>query len=541
MPAPTTEWLAQQYHTGRIDLPNAHRYIPSENEVEALEHAFKTLADDVSGELRLQKTSLITCIQSQLPKNVPTTFADHVYRIFAYHSTAPLYHAPDTPAKEFFTLLDVERALVWLLPNRHLRMGETGNMGRMRTPADGHRLLFQSLATRSVATASDPILEATRRRYAHRNAYDANHVREEYGWTSEDVDEQLDDWCKTNRDDDGDEMYHDLLDVLHHNVPENFPYGSMRDDLRPLATELKIDVVFHSLAIPKADLVELVQALLVLQFEPGESGDVRWSDETVASVMATFTCDDNEIAAAFPLNDDLVAWPAFDCGLQKLTSHLFDPVYRVLVAIFLDGKTDGTYIRAPYDVPPELQTSDQHSEPHVLSPRWMALVPGILPEIVNWEDLHTVLRWHRTSGSQAASESAPDKDAIWTQVHTHPLAKRDDPRDAVILAFSGRDRVSGEPFRGGVIFATDYEDDGNGGRVMVYSLHVFRLAPSIRCTKLARQEWRQDPNGELGFGVVGSKFSLRVYTMVAEFALPEFGPLQTIEVDALEVWNDSER
>lgn len=416
MPPPTQEWLAAQYQSGRFDLPNAHHYALSDNEHEALANAFNSLVIEISGDSRLERTSLVSLIQSRLPLGLPPIFADHVYRILAYHSTAPFYKAPSTPLLQSLSLLDIQRALVWLLPDRHLRMSTMGTHGRTRTPADYRRILFQSLATRSVSTTNSPSNEAARRSYAHRNAFNAEHVMKHCGLLGEDVNDLLADYAKTNRDDDGDEMYHDLLDVLQANVPENYPYGTGRDDLRPLAKELRADFEFHSLAIPRAELTDFVRALIALQFETDESSmgsvDSQSLDEVVASVMATFTCDDNDVLAAFPAAHDLVAWPAFDQGLRKI-AHLLDPVYRVLIDILLDGSVIDPNIRPTYEVLPELQARKQAAaEPHVLSLGWMALTHAILPPLVDFDNCYTVVRWRRSSGSNRATHALPDSDGF---------------------------------------------------------------------------------------------------------------------------------
>ncbi|KAJ4287708.1 hypothetical protein N0V90_012411 [Kalmusia sp. IMI 367209] len=546
MPPPTQEWLAAQYKSGRFDLPNAHHHILYDKEHEALNFAFNKLAIKVSDESRLEKTSLVSRMQSQLPLGIPPIFVDHVYRILAYHSTAPFYQAPSTPLPQSLSLLDIQRALVWLLPDRHLQMSEMGNIGRMRTPADNRRLLFQSLATRSATTANNPSDEAARRLYAHRNAFDREHLIKHCGPLSEDDDDVLTDWAKINRDDDGDEMYHDLLDVLQANVPENYPYASPRDQLRPLAKELKVDFEFHSLAIPRDELTDFVQALIALQFETAQSSlesvDLQSLDEVVSSVMATFTCDDNDLVNAFPVAHDLIAWPAFDRGFQRIP-HLLDLVYRVLIDILLDGKAVATDIRPSYEAPPALQARKQATnDSHVLSFGWMALTHALVPPVVDWETCHTVVRWHRSPGSNRAADAMPNSDAIWAHIHPQATKNNEEP-PASILAFSGHDQASRERFVGGIMVAADHDgEDGNGGRDLVYSFYIFRLAPSVLYAKLLSQQWRQGPGGELAFGdtQTSCRFRLRADKMVTEIELPTDGQLQMIELDALEVWKDGE-
>lgn len=65
-----------------------------------------------------------------------------------------------------------------------------------------------------------------------------------------DVGEILAHAAKPSRDDDGgDELHHDLLDVLQKNVPPTPPYASARGDSHPLARELRPDFLFHTLSL----------------------------------------------------------------------------------------------------------------------------------------------------------------------------------------------------------------------------------------------------------------------------------------------------
>lgn len=517
----TPEWLAEQYHAGRFGLPNAHHHILKENEHEALAEAFNSLATG-TGDACLERTSLVSRIRSQLPLGFPAIFADLVYRILAYHSTTPFYKDPSTPLSDRLALLDIQRALAWLLPDRHLSMSTVGTHGRVRTRADHRRLLFQSLASRSSSIADSPANEAARRRYARRNAFD--------------VDERDEDYANNNRDDDGDEMYHDLLDVLEKNAPENYPYGAPRDSFRPLAKELKVDFAFETLAIPRDQLKDFVRSLLALQFETTQTSlkpdDLQYLDEAVATAMVTFSCEDSDVRAAYPTGDDIVAWPAFDQGLKQI-AHLFDPVYRVLNDTLLNGDGDLGTIPPTYGVPPELQTINPTAdEPLVLTLSRMTLTNATLPTLIDWDSLHTVVRWQRGSGS------SPGSDTIWDEIQPPELETDNEPQ-ASILAFSGLVKGSTERFVGGVLAAADY--DGDDGRELSYSIYVFRLERSVRYAKLLEQEWRRGPSGELVFdNTTLSGFRLDASAMVVGMEVPGISGMQTIELDALEIWKDGQ-
>lgn len=546
MPAPTKEWLAEQYYSGRMNIPRAHYHVFSEDQHESLAEAFKRIAVNLSGELRLEMPSLVNRIQSQLPAGFPEAFANNVYRILAYHSTAPFYQDPYSALPESLALLDVQRALAWLLPDGHLRMSETGNMGRMRTPADRRRLLFQSLATCSISSVEHPDSESVRQNYARCNAYDAEHAMKEYGFTGEDVDEALSDWCKPNRDNDGDEMYHDLLDVLHSNVPDNFPFGSRRDDLRPLARDLRSETRFHELAIPRVELESLVQELLALQFRSTWSSshpvDLETLDGPTASIMNAFICNDTELADAYPQGHDIVSWPAFDHGVKQC-AHLFNPVYRLLIDTLLDGETDLWHLPAweSHEMPRTLLArEDIPTTPSILSYGWMMMMPGILPAIVDWEFLHTAISWRLLQGAHE-EQVPPTSDNVWAHIRAQTITDNLSLPTTVILALEGRDLVSGEQYKGGVMVAADY--DGDGGRTLMYNLYCFQIAPSVYCSKIPGGQWRQTTNGTLTFAIdkLSSGFNLNVDEMVVEIDMPYVSRAQRVQLNALEVWEDSGR
>jgi hypothetical protein len=527
MPRPTTEWLAEQYRAGRFDLSHAHHHIFSDREHGALASGFNSLAAEAPGGACVNRTALVTRIESQLPLGFPHIFADLVYRILAYHSTAPFYKAPTTsPPPISLSQLDIQRALAWILPDRHLSMATMGTHGRTRTRADHRRLLFQSLATRTVHTPRGPANENARRRYAQRNAFDMGHVKSRLG--------ALDGYASINRDDDGDEMYHDLVDVLHNNVPENFPYGSRRDDLRPLAKGLRADFEFHELALPRGDFADFVRALLALQYGTDraalEPGDLLYLDEAVASVMATFACDERDVQAAYPTADDLIAWPAFDQGIKQI-AQLLDPVYRVLNDVLLNGYANMATVSPHYGVPPELQPQHQTADTqHVLSRGRMTLTTAIVPPLVDWDTLHITMRWRRGATPQ------PSSDALWTHIRTRALEADTEPQ-ASILAFSGHVRGSSESFVGGVLAAADYDRDD--GRELMHSVYVFRLEPSVRYAKLLGQEWQRGPSGDLVFArTTLERFWMDVGEMVVGMELPGGSGEQVVELDALEIWKD---
>lgn len=243
-------------------------------------------------------------------------FGHLVYSVVAYLSVTPFYRQPGEKSPSSLSLADIRRGLAWVLPDVYHSIVVASNQGRSRTPADYRRLLFQSLAT---TTRSGPYDEAATLQRASRNARFV--VQPHY----EDLD-----WLSTNRDGDGDEMFHDVLDVLYATQPEpNYPIGGLkRDDFRGFAKELTKEYPkFDTLAIPRDRFNVFVTFLVALQFEhqdPAEPTLPRY-EEAGKNVVASF-CNGVE--------SDVITWPAFDDALKQMP-FLFDPLHRIMAASFL--------------------------------------------------------------------------------------------------------------------------------------------------------------------------------------------------------------
>lgn len=526
---PTESQLASWYDRGEFKLENAHCNAFGPGEQEAVARVFHRHADARAGEeARLHRTAFIGLLQARLPPGLPSTFAETLYRLVAYHAAAPFYPSPSSTPPPSLGLRDLERGLAWLLPPYYLHVSTKGTPGRLRTPSDQRRVVFQSIATCAAATADNAGEEAVRCDYARRGAYDEAHVRENVPDFGELIEELLDTYAKMNRDADGDETFHDLVDVLQMAAPVQHPYGVKRDQLRPLAKKLHVaDVPFHRLAIAREELRDLVKVLVALQYEVTRTSQepihLTPFEEAVACVMATFTCDDEQLAAAFPIALDLVAWPAFDKGLQKMTRLLY-PAYTTLVEALLDGQDHALDLYTAEDVPQELRREDP-DDAHVLSLGFMTLAEMAFP-VLDWLEVslpRTVLRWRRDKRSPV-----PSADALWQHLKSaHPS----------ILAFHGCVKGSGERVVGGVLASFH---SGNEGQDPQYTAYPFRVAPSVHWAKLSDSRWVPGPQeGYLGLGTPSSTvYGLRFDTRsgLPEIQLPEVAG-KTIELDALEVWH----
>ena len=146
------------------------------------------------------------------------------------------------------------RSIFWLLPERAERLFGGSEAGdkiatRPRTPADTRRLIFESLAD---AQPQSP------RNY---NATLASEISEQKGVGLDGVSVNF---ATTNYDRDGDQMYHDLLDVLSATQPVDYPYGGhYRDDFRQIAKRLHASSIsLEHLQIPRERLETIVKLII---------------------------------------------------------------------------------------------------------------------------------------------------------------------------------------------------------------------------------------------------------------------------------------
>ncbi|KAJ5093908.1 hypothetical protein N7456_009769 [Penicillium angulare] len=229
---------------------------------------------------------------------------------------------PSTPEKErdvprsSLSLERLTRSLMWILPDCVGGVIIEGSRSRMRTYADRRRLIFQSLACVSHNIPYDP---EDALKLAQQGAFEVEY-------------ELHLDFCSMNRDDDGDEIYHDLLDVLYSTQEEKAPWLACvhRDSFRPLAKKMVIQnnlPKLYSLGIPINKFFTLVKVLLALQFSSEVEVDVNQFDTAARSICATF-CDFKEA--------EIITWPGFYRGLKEIMPYLFDPIYSLLFESFLE-------------------------------------------------------------------------------------------------------------------------------------------------------------------------------------------------------------
>ncbi|KAK0719314.1 hypothetical protein B0H67DRAFT_467885, partial [Lasiosphaeris hirsuta] len=276
----------------------------------------------------LPESALLSLLQTKaaLPPSPELVEASKVlFEALVYLSSFPMTGPKVGSHVEGLTLAELSRALVWILPRNYQYVIEEGNFSRVRTPADHRRLIFQSLALSHEHALYDASLA---RKLALRNAFDIDR-------------EYLADLCLTNHDDDGDEIYHDLLDVLYSTQPDVIPGISPahRDAFRPAAKTISAEKhipLLRTLGIPAERFVSLVRLLLATQFKP----PIPAEQQQQQADIAIYTPAARSIAAAFttPGTHDLITHPQFDHALAHLAPYLFDSLYQFLSTTFL-GQT----------------------------------------------------------------------------------------------------------------------------------------------------------------------------------------------------------
>jgi len=307
-----------------------------------------------------------------------------LFSSLAYLSTLPFPSSTKTiPPRDVLSFAQLARALVWMVPDNYGYIVEEGNLSRQRTKADHRRLMFQSLAGR---LDPKPRYHAeSARRLALYNAFEVEH-------------ESRRDNCASNHDDDGDEIYHDLLDVLYgtqitHPDPR---YGPVpRDDFRlvakQIAAEHDLDELYD-LGISIDRFVCLVKFLVALQFiQPDE-----YRDEHRNLDLSRFNTTTRSICAAFcPEHNGVITWPAFDYALKNITPYLLDPLYHFITKIFIPDQHHTPAISCLWDSPSPLPGGTPLTMP------LMSQLATFLGGSLDFASLRRTFRYSSTSSDQS--------------------------------------------------------------------------------------------------------------------------------------------
>lgn len=201
------------------------------------------------------------------------------------------------------------RAIVWMDFERSRNVYDESADARSRTPADSRRLLFQSFATAHGGNIL-PFNAKDTRKKAQRRAF-------EFPGTINKAQRQ--EFAKTIFDDDGDEMFHDVLDALFVAQPTLIWMGPIpRDAFRLLAKELHGGESLYHLSIPQEEFRAVVRLLVLthLGSPTVPIGRLHDLNHVVGCIVGAFT----------QIPDIGITWEMFDQAVSKATVFIF-PLY----------------------------------------------------------------------------------------------------------------------------------------------------------------------------------------------------------------------
>ncbi|KAM5438265.1 hypothetical protein MferCBS31731_005126 [Microsporum ferrugineum] len=292
-----------------------------ESEYIRLQNFFDSHCVQEAGTAHLDRDTFVSFLKT--PSNVPSLFdeaGDILYSSVLYLSRYPFRLS----TSQTMTLEEFARALVWALidaPFDELRarpLYAEGNLCRGRTWADHRRAIFQSLATSRDGTML-PYDDQEWKKKAKERAHQFNKF-----------DQSRLEFAATNSDEYGDEMYHDVLDILFSSQIEIHPGFApvCRDSFRPLAKELHGNHTYlHHLTIPQKRFHTFVKLLVVYHFGP--------DNKVKADEMSDLDRVSHCIMKAFTRHSNIgITWPAFDEVAFKVTPWLLDGYYRILSSFF---------------------------------------------------------------------------------------------------------------------------------------------------------------------------------------------------------------
>lgn len=228
----------------------------------------------------MSQSSFHTMLKQQVPTLGLTALEKAtpvLFRMFIYISRYPFLPVPTNPETSRLTRNELLRALTFLSLGDDLRFfNNEPDLGtRARAPADHRRLLFQALAT---PTTADPIGfdEAV---WTAKAAVRARR----FFRPSEPADVWETDNAMTNRDTDGDECFHDVVDYMYTLQPVNEgQYGGdvRRGDLVETAKDMvaKGEIhlrPLHQMALDRQEFAFLVELFLVLWLDGQQMGGME--------------------------------------------------------------------------------------------------------------------------------------------------------------------------------------------------------------------------------------------------------------------------
>lgn len=130
-----------------------------------------------------------------------------------------------------------------------------------------------------------------------------------------------------NNDDDGDELFHDVLDVISATLPlEVWEAHPSRDQLRPLAKSIwNTELRLCQYRIDRNRLTTFVKPLIALAFWNGDYEIVDFTGNELDEVA-------NHVVNAFDLGQRAISWPAFYTTIKTMVS-VFAQFQFILIAV----------------------------------------------------------------------------------------------------------------------------------------------------------------------------------------------------------------
>lgn len=335
-----------------------------------------------------------------------------IYDSIAYLASLPFPQYPEADDQpDGLASNQLMRGLAWAIPGRYAYIVEEGPDTRERTESDRWRLIFQSLASvTDVETASSD-------------------------------------------DNDDDEIYQDLLDVVYSTQEVKDPgKGPLpRDWFRSIAKSLKSknnNPSLNELGIPIQRFVALVRCLLALQFD--SAIDISPLNGAAQSIVSSFLQKPD---------DQVITWRMFEYGMRNVAPYLLDSYYRLLSQTFL-GTPSPLHILDTATVPPA-------TEGVALALPLQSQLVTFLAGSVAFESF---TRMHHYDVS-----NLPTSTALVNTMQAVP--------DEALLALFGKDMTTGVPCTFG-LFSPKPKADGSSIQTNIIPDHVgyercalFQLTP----------------------------------------------------------------
>lgn len=277
-------------------------------EAAALHRNFEAICDRNG---QISEAEFTTFVLSKIGLSTALTKTVHIlFDSLCYLSRVPL-QTISTPLTHM-TIDDLKRALMWMLPGREQSVVDAIVDQRIRSPADQMRLIFQSLANFN-EKFEVPLDVRAEQSLAVYNATtfptDSIYALQNHSM---------------HFDADGDEMYHDVLDVLVSALPY-IPVGYAepgRDTFRPLAKQLYQNAPsLYELFIPALRLGSFLSLLIATSFDGGPLN----ADQDLECVMRCIAASFRQQLSLEPPNaptsivpNSGTTWPMFHLAVSKL-------------------------------------------------------------------------------------------------------------------------------------------------------------------------------------------------------------------------------